>query len=116
MLSRAGPQRRPCNLGNYYVERVYKLTLETYFGKSSRWTPDQFPEQVKPWMLRIKDGDVLTRAEKQEALSAWYEDLNKGPESGLPKAFRSSFRKSKTGFTEDVMNQSLLDGPPEGIG
>ena len=39
---------------------------------------------------------------------------NKGPESGLPKTFRSSFRKSKTGFTEDVMDQSLLQGAPGG--
>ena len=66
-------------------------------------------------MQRVKAGDVLTRAEKREALSAWYEDLHKGPENGIPKTFRSSFRKSKVGFTEDVMDQALLECPPEGI-
>ena len=101
-------------VGDYYVERVYKLTLGTYLGRGSKWQPSKYPEQIRPWVERIKGCDTLTLAEKREALVAWYTEMGRGADSGLPKNFQDSFRKSKAGFTEDVMDRSLLEGPPRG--
>ena len=72
-------------------------------------------EQFCAWVERIKRGDTLTLTEKREALDAWYTEMGRGADSGLPKFFRDRFRKSKAGFTEDVMDRSLLEGPPPGI-
>ena len=52
--------------------------------------------------------------QKREALTAWYEELAKGPDSRLPRNFVKGYRRSQAGFTDDVMDQALLDGPPEG--
>ena len=49
-------------------------------------------------------------AERQEVLDVWYTELDRGADSLLPKRFRDSFRKSRTGFTEYVMDQALLEG------
>ena len=98
--------------GDFYINRVFEATYKSYFGRSSEWRGTEFPEEVKPWIQRIRDGEPFTVEQKREALTAWYADLAKGPDSTLPKTFTKDFRKSKAGFTDDVMNRSLLDGPP----
>lgn len=74
-----------------------------------------FPDEVQPWVTRLRNGETLTMAEKREALTAWYAELAKGQDSRLPRHLVKEHRKSKAGFTDDMIDRTLLEGPVEGI-
>ena len=74
-----------------------------------------WPEEIRPWIQRAQAVEPFTVEQKREALSASYDELAKGADSTLPKPFKGAYRKSKAGFTDDVMDRTLLEGPPEGI-
>ena len=103
------------NLGDFYIHKIFRHKHETIFGRGSRWRESVLPESVRSSMLRVRAGDRFTVEEKREALRVWYDELAKGPDSALPKTFKDSFRKSKAGFTDDAIDQTLLEGPPEGV-
>ena len=65
-------------------------------------------------MQHIRAGDSFTTAEKREALDFWYAELATGPDSRLPRHFNNEYRKSKAGFTDDLIDRALLKGLPEG--
>ncbi len=50
-------------------------------------------------MQCAKAGQPFTIEQKREELSAWYDELAKGPDSSLPKTFKDNYRKSKAGVT-----------------
>lgn len=99
-------------LGDYYIEWVFKRTYGDLRPRTLQTTT--WPDTVSPWVHRLRDGEPFTVEQKREALTAWYEELAKGPDSRLPYYVVRAYRKSKAGFTDDMMDQTLLEGPVEG--
>ena len=53
---------------------------------------------------------VETRmAEKRGFLETWYTKVVKGRDRKMPKVFWEDYRKTNAGFTDDVINESLLE-------
>lgn len=41
--------------------------------------------------------------------------MAKGPDSRLPRNFVKGYSRSQAGFTDDVMDRAMLEGPPPGV-
>ena len=66
-------------------------------------------ERFREEFAKIGDWRKAPNALKREYLKEYTRLIEKGAEGGLPKEHWKHYRKSKAGFTEDVINTDLLE-------
>ena len=85
----------------------------SHFDKS--WVTAKLPDSIVPLRNRVLDRLAqknLTMTEKREYLKEYYRLSSQKKQGGLPKPHWEDFKSSDAGFTDDVLEEALLQDYP----
>jgi len=102
------------NLGQGYIKTLGESLISGLSATKKNtkglgffeWSP---PEWAKSYIAKHDSGEGLSPAELRSFTREFYINVAKKDEGGLPEAYWGDYRKSLGGFTDDVMNESLLE-------
>ena len=95
------------NLGEVYIDRIFRQN--TALGWAG--DPNAIPQQIRELGAKARASGTL--ADKREFLREYYRRIALKEEGGLPKVQWKDFRPSQAGYTEDVLDKSLLESYPD---
>ena len=98
------------NLGDFFVDGLSKRFADSAkaFVKNSRSNPFEGMDDFVSFADKINAG-TATQDEMRSFLKIFYEEMHKGKANGrFPKVWYDEFRGSLGGWTDDLLNPSLL--------
>jgi hypothetical protein len=100
------------NLGQPFVDKIGKDKLSTAVAVQKNWqknkTGRSLPEWTEPYLDKYITGEI-TPGEIRSFTRKFYETIAKKEEGGFPDFWWKDYRATLGGFTEDVMDESLLE-------
>ena len=101
-------------LGPSYIDKI----LDANGLRSPNWSTTRFrlPDSIVPLRNRVIEGraaGTLSLDDKRAYLREFFRLVEQKDAGGLPKTFWQDFRKTKAGFTDDVLDEALLDFYPD---
>ena len=98
-------------LGPSYIDKIFNVNKS--LGSLNK---AKLPDSLIPLRNRLKvefrNGTVTTAA-KRAYLREYFRLVALKKDGGLPKVFWKGFRKTKAGFTDDVLDEALLKSYPD---